>query len=33
LKLVAPTDVVKERDAILKLLQANLKKYPAASGE
>jgi hypothetical protein len=29
LKLVAPADAVKQRDAILKLLQANLQKYPA----
>lgn len=33
LKMVAPADVVKQRDAILELLQANLKKYPAADGE
>jgi hypothetical protein len=30
LKLVAPADVVKQRDAIMKLLQANLQKYPTA---
>jgi len=29
LELVAPSDVVKQRDAILKLLHANLQKYPA----
>jgi hypothetical protein len=28
LELVSPADVVKQRDAILKLLQANLRKYP-----
>jgi hypothetical protein len=30
LKLVAPADVVKQRDAILTLLQAKLQKYPDA---
>jgi hypothetical protein len=29
LKLVAPADAVKHRDTILKLLEANLQKYPA----
>jgi hypothetical protein len=28
LELVAPADVVKQRDSILKLLHANLHKYP-----
>ena len=33
LKLVAPADAVKQRDAILKLLHANLQKYPATRRE
>jgi hypothetical protein len=33
LEVVAPANVVKQRDAILKLLQANLQKYPTARRE